>query len=273
MQPGRVGSILVSVLMMSASFLQAQDSGLTSLETRDAGRGWEAVGRIDIADKGFCTGTLIREDLVLTAAHCLFDADGNPIAPERFQFLAGFRDGRAEAYRGVRRALPHPDYIYRATGTNPADVAKDIALLELDQPIRNTRIIPIPVAPEPNEGDSVGVVSYGKERSEAPSLQDVCEVEVKQEGIIVMSCDVDFGSSGSPVFRMQENGNSIVSVVSAMADYEGHKVSLGTSLSEPLADLLALLDQHGLIRPVGNARVISPGQRNDTGAKFVSPGG
>ena len=34
-------------------------------------RQWQAVGRIDTGP-GFCTGTLIAADLVLTAAHCLF---------------------------------------------------------------------------------------------------------------------------------------------------------------------------------------------------------
>ena len=42
----------------------AQDARLTSLDTGDDARGWEAVGRLDIDGKGFCTGALIAPDLV-----------------------------------------------------------------------------------------------------------------------------------------------------------------------------------------------------------------
>ena len=59
-----------------------------------------------------------------------------------------------------------------------------------------------------------------------------------------------------------------MSVVSAMAEVEGRKISIGTSLQEPLAYLLSAFARDS----TGNGnRLIGGGQRNDTGAKFVKP--
>ncbi|WP_106744925.1 trypsin-like serine peptidase [Yoonia maritima] len=257
-------------LLVSALPVQADETELVTLQTRQDSQGWEAVGRLDIAGKGFCTAALIRESLILTAAHCLYDADGSTIASERFQFRAGLRDGRASATRAINRAIPHPNYHSNGDAFVPSEVAMDIAVLELDRPIQNTRIRPYLIATRPLTGDEIGVVSYGRGREDAPSLQEVCSVLGRQTGVIVMTCDVDFGSSGSPVFTMRNGETRIASVVSAMAQIDGQKVSLGTSLDGPLSELMAHFSTIGPARPGGTQRLISIGERNNTGAKFVS---
>ena len=119
--------------------LHADETELVTLQTRQDSQGWEAVGRLDIAGKGFCTAALIRESLILTAAHCLYDTDGSLIDSDRFEFRAGLRDGRASATRGIRRAIAHPDYHPNGDAFVPLEVAKDIAVLELERPIQSTR--------------------------------------------------------------------------------------------------------------------------------------
>ena len=211
---------------------------------------------------------------MLTAAHCLFDKKSKTrINPETVEFLAGWRNGRASAYRFVRRAVVHPDYVYGGAVSSER-VRNDVALLELQHPIRNTSVIPFETAARPLKGEKVGVVSYARDRAEAPSLQEVCSVMARQQGVLIMSCDVDYGSSGAPVFSFADGTPRIVSVVSAKAEVRGKRVALGTDLDGPLALLLAeLAAGGGFDQPPGPGanRITVGGARRDTGAKFVKP--
>jgi V8-like Glu-specific endopeptidase len=266
--------ILTTAFSLCATVGAAQtatESALVTLETRQDSQGWEAVGRLDVIDKGFCTAALIRDKLLLTAAHCVFDDNNELIEADEFLFQAGLKNGRAEATRGISRFVVHPDYDPTGDSEKVNNVAHDIAVLELDQPIRRSRIQPFPVAARPSAGDEVAIVSYGKDRSEAPSLQKTCSVLGRQNGALVMNCDAEFGSSGSPVFRVENGRAQIVSVISAIAQAGGKEVSLGTSLQEPLQELLAHFASVGPARAGGTQRLISLGERNTTGAKFVRP--
>ncbi|MEM9579710.1 MAG: trypsin-like serine protease [Pseudomonadota bacterium] len=270
----RIFAAVVLFGLLSAP-VHAQGTGLKRLNTGDDTRGWEGVGRLDVAGKGFCTGALIAPDLVLTAAHCLFDrATGKRVDHETIEFRAGWRDGRASAYRDIRRAVVHPDYDYDGSTTTER-VRNDLALLELSRPIRTTEVTPFETSERPRTGDEIGVVSYALDRAEAPSLQEICHVMARQQGVLVMSCDVNFGSSGAPIFRVDKYGTpKIVSVVSAKAEAQGVPVSLGTALASPLARLRAELaagsNRFQAPQNVSTQGVVAT-RRGNIGAKFIRP--
>ena len=263
---------LVFLALMTPS-VQAQTSTLQLLETRNDARGWEAVGRLDIEGKGFCTGALIAPDLVLTAAHCMYDkADDAPIDPSRIQFLAGLRSGRPEATRDVRSAVVHPSYAH--IGKETVDLVQyDIALLQLTHPIQYSHVRPFEISTSLRRGIQITVVSYAQDRAHAPSLQETCNVLGQQNNILIIDCDVDFGASGAPIFWVENGVPHLVSVVSAMAEIDGKKVALGMDLAEPIAILrMALKQGHNFfLPPPTTAIVIQQSEHTDTSALYLRP--
>lgn len=257
----------LGLVALTAVPVAAQDSRLRTLQTGDASRGWEAVGRLDMNGTGFCTATLIAEDRVLTAAHCLFDrTTGERLQDAALTFLAGWRNGRAEAIRGVRRAAIWPGFDF-AAGAALSNLPADLAVLELDRPIRTTAIRPFAIADAlPGEGTPVAVVSYGRGRAEAPSLQETCHLLARRrDGVFVFSCAIESGSSGSPVFLADAEGIRIVSVISARGESDLQAISLGVRLGGRVAALSAALDS--------GVSGVDPGrpQGARASARFVQP--
>ena len=86
----------------------------------------------------------------------------------------------------------------------------------------------------------------------------------------MLSCSVDFGSSGAPVFDISGPVPKIVSLISAKADLGEEPVSLAVAVNEVLPVLMAEIEaQLGGAPRVGGVTILSGGQGGN--AKFLSP--
>ena len=250
------------------------EEGLRALRSRGELIGWEAVGRVELRGKGYCTGALIATDLVLTAAHCVYDEDGAAIPPERIRFQAGYVDGTALAERGVDRVVAEEGFVPSKDGRIVTDMMRhDIALLRLDYPITVSEADPFALYDSPQVGDRVSVLSYGKGRSEHLSWQRECSILARGRGLMSFDCDITYGSSGAPVFARYGNRVRILSLVSAMGrDGEGRKIGYGMELPGIVTALKARMRGRALPAVEGSSgakRITVGGARKTSGAKFL----
>lgn len=226
---------------------------------------YAGVGRLDMGD-AYCTATLFDAAHALTAAHCLYDDQGRPRRSADLWFRAGLRDGGEQAVRQVRRYAVHPNYRWNGPRAAFEEIAADVALVELDQPLLTSSFPSYDPGDLPPPGGAVALLSYGAGRDRALSLQEPCRVERRSGPVAALDCEVAPGSSGSPVLvRDAQGALRLAGVISA----RGRRLSYASAAADTLPLLRWALEDQEIRRaaarpapPDASGGVLGPSTRS-----------
>lgn len=211
--------------------------------------------------------------MILTAAHCVFkNGTKERYRPEELTFRAALTDGEALAERRGYRLAVDAAYDFPGPLTR-ARVVSDIALILLDDPIPTSIASPFALHSGRAISGPVSIVSYGRGRNERMSWQRACNILSRNGGLVVMDCNVTFGSSGSAIFA-QENGRyRVLSLTSAVGSQNGKRVAYGMELGGRVEALKKTLRSAPVRRTTAEKRItVGTNDRQSSQARFVRVG-
>ncbi|MBC7691194.1 MAG: trypsin-like serine protease [Methylotenera sp.] len=192
--PGALICLTASMGTVAYAQLIGQDD---RNEVKDMSYPYSAIGRLTTGTsqgEGYCTATLISENLIITAAHCVKGGYS-------YTFRPGFSRGRSKFKSSSAKVV-----LISGNYSKPGDTA-DYALLVLKKPLGQEAGW-FKFADFPRESMNQPVYSragYGADGTSYSTLKEQtgCRMNLIGSGaaaFLVHECDLDHGDSGSAFF-------------------------------------------------------------------------
>ncbi|MBW4653755.1 MAG: trypsin-like serine protease [Kaiparowitsia implicata GSE-PSE-MK54-09C] len=188
---------------------------------------WSAVGQISGTTpdgNGYiCTGSLVAENIVLTNAHCIMDAETGQMATN-IKFKPNLINGRVASENDIANVQPVLVGTDFSNGRNPDP--DDWAFVTLDRPLGQKygtlMMAPIPTAALANRPFAENLIMMGysgdfpvDKPGQTASAHVGCSIVGEELDVVLHLCDTYGGSSGGPILTLVNDEIRIVALNSA----------------------------------------------------------
>jgi len=206
----------------------------------------QTIGILKATEGYICTATLIGENTIITADHCVENDNLKSRKPEEFTFYGGFSDGNFLSESNVVRIIA-PEETSATAGPFAEDIRfsfNDIAIMVLEKPLgeifgyEKLRVKPLPELAEDNRLNLVQI-GYNVDFGDIMSADIECHLipDNLNPEYLTSTCSISFRDSGSPQFAWIENDEGkierqIIGITSRLASSAGGSIAAPTYLSE-----------------------------------------
>ncbi|MFK7986047.1 MAG: serine protease [Sandaracinaceae bacterium] len=214
-------SIVALISPTALDFADPSDVGLNAYSLQEAYGLCDDQRFLEQPSAAGCSGTLIDDDLILTAGHCFDEEDPQASCrSQRFVFNYHYTTPGELATIDAGRDVYSCRQVLVRRDDDVDGLRRDYAIIQLDRPVSGAHV-PAPIAPGSDPavpGDTFSVIGFG---SGLPAKIDTSgEVILSFDGpldFFTGSIDTFGGNSGSGVFN--DSGRVIGILVRGATDY------------------------------------------------------